>query len=132
MSDLIGQTIGNYRVEALIGSGGMAQVYRAVHVNLNRPAAIKVMHANLAADPKFQERFKQEAKAAAQLSHPNIIAIHDFTEQERDGLLYLVMEYIDGRVGAHAAPAIGRRDAALPPARHRSCPAGGQRARLRA
>ena len=95
MSDLIGQTIGNYRVEALIGSGGMAQVYRAVHVNLNRPAAIKVMHANLAADPKFQERFKQEAKAAAQLNHPNIIAIHDFTEQEQGGLLYLVMEYID-------------------------------------
>jgi serine/threonine protein kinase/uncharacterized cupredoxin-like copper-binding protein len=94
VSDLIGQTIGNYRVEALIGAGGMAQVYRAVHVNLNRPAAIKVMHANLAADPKFQERFKQEAKAAAQLSHPNIIAIHDFTEQEQGGLLYLVMEYI--------------------------------------
>ncbi|MGI8856578.1 MAG: protein kinase domain-containing protein [Thermomicrobiales bacterium] len=94
MSDLIGQTIGNYRVEALIGSGGMAQVYRAVHVNLNRPAAIKVMHANLAADATFQNRFKQEAKAAAQLSHPNIIAIHDFTEQEQGGLLYLVMEYI--------------------------------------
>jgi serine/threonine protein kinase len=94
VSDLIGQTIGNYRVEALIGAGGMAQVYRAVHVNLNRPAAIKVMHANLAADPKFQERFKQEAKAAAQLSHPNIIAIHDFTKQEEGGLLYLVMEYI--------------------------------------
>jgi serine/threonine protein kinase/uncharacterized cupredoxin-like copper-binding protein len=94
VSDLIGQTIGNYRVEALIGTGGMAQVYRAVHVNLNRPAAIKVMHANLAADPKFQERFKQEAKAAAQLSHPNIIAIHDFTKQEEGGLLYLVMEYI--------------------------------------
>jgi serine/threonine protein kinase/uncharacterized cupredoxin-like copper-binding protein len=96
MSDLIGQTIGNYRIEALIGSGGMAQVYRAVHVMLNRPAAIKVMHANLAADPKFQDRFKQEAKAAAQLSHPNIIAIHDFTEQEQGGLLYLVMEYIEG------------------------------------
>ncbi len=132
MSDLIGQTIGNYRVEALIGSGGMAQVYRAVHVNLNRPAAIKVMHANLAADARFQERFKQEAKAAAQLSHPNIIAIHDFTEQEQGGLLYLVMEYIEaGSVRTLLQQSGGATPLPLA-ARGRSRPASGQRARLRA
>lgn len=94
MSSFVGQTIGNYRIEALLGTGGMAQVYRAMHVMLNRPAAIKVMHANLAIDPGFQERFVQEAKAAAALNHPNIVDIYDFSKQEQDGLLYLVMEYI--------------------------------------
>ncbi len=94
MSSLVGQTIGNYRIEALLGTGGMAEVYRALHVMLNRSAAIKVMHANLAADKSFQDRFVQEAKAAAALKHPNIVDIYDFSRQEHDGLLYLVMEYI--------------------------------------
>lgn len=94
MSSLIGQVIGNYRIEALLGSGGMAQVYRAVHVMLNRSAAIKVMHAHYATDGGFQDRFVQEAKAVAALNHPNIVDVYDFSKQEQDGLLYLVMEYI--------------------------------------
>lgn len=94
MSSLVGQTIGNYRVETLLGKGGMAEVYRALHLVLNRPVAIKVMHAHLATDERFQGRFVQEAKAAAALKHPNIVDIYDFSRQEHDGLLYLVMEYV--------------------------------------
>lgn len=87
---MIGQIIGNYRIESLLGAGGMGQVYRAAHVHLGRIAAVKVMHANLSDDPGFRARFLQEAKAAAVLDHPNIVEIYDFGEQE--GHFYLVME----------------------------------------
>ncbi len=93
-SNLVGQTIGNYRIEALLGTGGMGQVYRANHALLNRPAAIKVMHANLASDATFQARFIQEAKSVAALNHPNIVQIYDFGEQ--GGRYYLVMELVTG------------------------------------
>ena len=92
MSTLVGQTIGSYRIEALLGSGGMGEVYRATHLRLNRPAAIKIMHAHLAADPTFQARFLREAQAAAALTHPHIVEVFDIGEQE--GRLYLVMELI--------------------------------------
>ncbi len=92
MADLIGQTLGNYRIESLLGAGGMGEVYRAVHVRLDRAVAIKVLHANQAADPTFQARFLREARAAAALSHPNIVEVFDFGEQ--DGASYLVMELI--------------------------------------
>jgi eukaryotic-like serine/threonine-protein kinase len=90
MMDFIGQTLGQYRIEAPLGSGGMGEVFRGVHLQLNRPAAIKVMQAQLAADPGFRSRFLQEARTAAALRHPNIVEIYDFGEQ--DGTLYLVME----------------------------------------
>ncbi len=97
MTDFIGQTIGQYRIEAPLGSGGMGQVYRGVHKLLNRPAAIKVIQAHLAADPDFRSRFLREAQSAAALKHPNIVEIYDFGEQ--DGILYLVMELMtDGSV----------------------------------
>src|SRR6185437_13229927 len=70
----------------------MGDVYRAVHTRLNRAAAIKVLHANQAADPTFQARFLREARAAAALSHPNIVEVFDFGEQ--DGASYLVMELV--------------------------------------
>ena len=93
MSDLIGETIGNYRIEALIGTGGMATVFRGTHTLLNRPVAIKVPHTQFTAEPGFNERFTQEAKAVAGLNHPNIVSIFDFGKRD-DGLLYLVMELI--------------------------------------
>ncbi len=97
MTDFIGQTIGQYRIEAPVGTGGMGQVFRGVHKLLDRPAAIKVMHAHLASDAQFRARFLQEAKTAAALRHPNIVEIYEFGEQ--DGLLYLVMELMtDGSV----------------------------------
>ena len=94
MESLIGKTLGNYRIESVIGTGGMGQVFRAVHIHLGREAAIKVLHANLAAEPGFQARFLKEARAIASLKHPNIVAVHDFGEQADS--LYLVMELIDG------------------------------------
>jgi len=95
--DMIGRTLGNYRIEMLLGSGGMGQVYRATHVHLGRPSAIKVLHLQYAEDPSFQARFLQEARAVAALSHPNIVEVFDFGEE--DGLLYLVMELCpDGSV----------------------------------
>src|SRR6476646_5096507 len=89
---LSGQTIGNYRIETLLGSGGMGQVYRATHIHLGREAAIKVLHEQYAADPTFQARFQQEARAAAGLSHPNIVEIYDFGQQ--DGRYFLIMELL--------------------------------------
>ena len=92
MADLIGQNLGNYRIESQLGAGGMGEVYRATHIRLNRPAAIKVLHANQAADPTFQARFLREARAAAALSHPNIVEVFDFGEE--NGASYLVMELV--------------------------------------
>ncbi len=88
--DLVGRTIGSYRIDARLGSGGMGQVFRGVHLYLERPAAIKVMQSHLAASTDFQSRFLQEAKTAAALKHPAIVEIYEFGEQ--GGLLYLVME----------------------------------------
>ncbi len=97
--EYIGQTFGQYRIEALLGTGGMGQVYRGVHHLLDRPAAIKVMLANFAARPDFQARFLQEAKAAAALRHPNIVEVYDYGEQK--GVLYMVMEFMnDGPLSA--------------------------------
>jgi serine/threonine protein kinase len=95
--DFVGETIGSYRIFERIGHGGMGRVYRGMHVHLNRVGAVKVMHGHLASDPDFDARFRREARAAASLEHPNIVAIHDFGEQ--DGVLYLIMELLtDGSV----------------------------------
>jgi Serine/threonine protein kinase len=72
MTEFIGKTIGNYRIEGLLGAGGMGQVFRARHIHLDRPAALKLLHGNLAQDPMFQTRFRQEAQAAAKLRHPHM------------------------------------------------------------
>jgi Tol biopolymer transport system component len=91
--DLIGQTIGNYQIEAVLGSGGMGQVFRAQHVQLQRAAAFKVLHPQYAADETFRGRFIQEARTAAALVHPNIIEIYDFGQHE--DWYYLIMELIE-------------------------------------
>lgn len=92
--DLIGRQFGNYRIDAVIGDGGMGAVYRATDVTLDRPVAVKVMHGELAADPVFQRRFLQEARAAARLDHPSIVRVYQFGQGE--DLIYMVMELIDG------------------------------------
>jgi len=78
----------------LIGHGGMGAVYKARQPTLNRLVALKVLPRDAGMDPKFAKRFAREARALASLSHPNIVALHDFGET--DGLFYFVMEYIDG------------------------------------
>ncbi len=83
-----------YQLEERLGSGGMAVVYRACDLMLERYVAIKVLRENFSDDPAFQERFRQEAKAAANLSHPNIVTVHDFGFDR--GRLFIVMEHVPG------------------------------------
>jgi serine/threonine protein kinase len=90
-----GTRIGAYEIVGLIGAGGMGEVYRARDVRLHRDVAIKVIPDSVAADPVSRGRFETEARAVAALSHPNIIAIYDFSQ---DGATaYAVMELLDGR-----------------------------------
>ena len=91
---LIGATLGNYKILAPLGQGGMARVYRAIQENLGREVAVKVLPPWYAADRSFVDRFNLEAKMVAGLSHPNIVTIHDFNEQ--NGNLYIVMQLVDG------------------------------------
>ena len=92
---LIGEVLdGRYRLDARIARGGMATVYGAFDLRLDRRVAVKVMHASLADDEAFVERFRREAKAAARLSHPSVVAIYD--QGEDGGRVYLVMEHVTG------------------------------------
>jgi WD40 repeat protein len=93
--DWVGKTIGGrYQIETLLGQGGMSAVYRAVDPNLRREVAIKLIHPHLSVNPKFVNRFKEEAAAVARLRHPNIVQVHDFNF---DGeTYYMVMEYLIG------------------------------------
>jgi eukaryotic-like serine/threonine-protein kinase len=92
--DLTDRTLEHYRLEELIGKGGMGSVYRAVDLKLARPVAVKVMHQDLVSQPDFQSRFQHEAQAAALLNHSSIIQIYHFG-QDQD-TLYIVMELIQG------------------------------------
>ncbi|PWH20109.1 MAG: hypothetical protein DDG59_01200 [Anaerolineae bacterium] len=83
-----------YQLLERLGTGGMAVVYRAHDRRLDRYVAIKILRENYSPDPAFQERFRQEARAAANLSHPNIVTVHDFGYD--NGRLYIVMEYVPG------------------------------------
>jgi beta-lactam-binding protein with PASTA domain len=93
---LVGKTVGSrYEIRALLARGGMATVYEAVDLRLDRLVALKVMHPHLAADPGFVARFEREAKSAARLAHPHVVGVYD--QGEADGLVYLAMELIPGR-----------------------------------
>lgn len=91
-----------YEIKQIIGRGGMAEVHEGLDTRLNRRVAIKVLRADLARDPLFQERFRREAQSAAGLNHPNIVSIYDTGEDiYTEGLTqtnvpYIVMEYVDG------------------------------------
>lgn len=90
-----GFRLGPYQLEALLGEGGMGQVYRARDTRLGRPVAIKVIRAERAQMPDFRIRFRREARATAALNHPHICTLYDVGEQ--DGASYLVMEYVEGQ-----------------------------------
>lgn len=85
---------GRYQVRSMIARGGMATVYVATDLRLERRVAIKIMHDHLAADDAFRARFIQEARAAAKLAHPNVVNVYD--QGEDRGLAYIVMEYVPG------------------------------------
>ena len=91
---LEGQTLGKYRVLDALGRGGMAQVYRGYHPQLDRHAAIKVLRADLIEQDEFLERFRREAHAVSGLRHANIVQVFDFDTQ--DDLYYMVMELLEG------------------------------------
>ena len=84
-----------YQLLERLGSGGMSDVFRARDLMLERSVAIKVLHENYSNDNAFQQRFRQEARAAANLSHPNIVTVHDFGFDH--GQLFIVMEHIPGK-----------------------------------
>src|SRR5665811_2583488 len=85
---------GRYELSHLVARGGMAEVYRARDQLLDRPVALKVLFPELSVDHSFVERFRREAQAAANLSHPNIVPIFDWGEE--DGTYFIVMELIEG------------------------------------
>ncbi len=94
MSFVVGQTVGPYRIVEQLGSGGMATVFKAYHAALDRYVAIKVLHPAFKEDPNFLARFQREARVVANLEHPNIVPVHDFSDQ--GGQPYLVMRYVEG------------------------------------
>jgi serine/threonine-protein kinase len=95
---LVGAVIsGRFRVDDLIGQGGMGKVYRARHLALERTVALKVLKPQLLEDPTLVGRFEREAKAASRLNHPNVIQVLDFGRLENDGTLYIVMEHVQGK-----------------------------------
>ena len=94
MTDLVGRTLGHYRIVEQIGAGGMGIVYRAHDDRLDRDVAVKVLLQEVATDPDRLARFEREAKAVAKLEHPNILAIHDFGTE--DGIAYAVTELLEG------------------------------------
>jgi serine/threonine protein kinase len=89
---------GRYRIDAEAGAGGMAVVYQATHLKLAKRVALKVMNPTLAADLEFQRRFEDEARAASEIDHENVIPVYDFGEDEHG--LYLVMRYVDTNLQA--------------------------------
>ena len=104
---LIGKVIdGKYKILEKVGAGGMAVVYKGEHIYLKRPVAIKVLSPELASNKVFVERFFKEAETASRLDHPNIVKILDFGDE--DGLLYLVMQYVEGETLERILQARGR------------------------
>ena len=94
---LIGRSIdGRYRLDSLMGRGGMGAVYCATRLLIGDEVAIKILHTEQVGDPHAAERFRREAKAAARLKHPNAVSIYDFGVS-RDGLQFLVMELVEGK-----------------------------------
>src|SRR5262245_36165731 len=91
---ITGARIGPYEITALVGEGGMGQVYRATDTNLGRQVAIKILPDTFAHDPERLARFEREAKTLASLNHPNVAIIHGL--EKSDGIRALVMELVEG------------------------------------
>ena len=101
-----------YRITGLLGTGGMGSVYRAEHVTIRRPVAIKVLHPNFADDPDYARRFEREAFVTGRTDHPNCVTVSDFGPLEGGGF-YLVMELVDGVLLADVLDEVER----MPPRR---------------
>jgi len=93
-NDISGTTLGNYKLIRKIAQGGMGVIYEATQINLDRKVALKILTQELATRPEFLQRFEREAKSAAALNHPGIVAVHDFGEA--DGRRFIIMEFVEG------------------------------------
>jgi|GEM_PF-3078949 len=91
---MVGSTVGDYKITDKLGEGGFGVVYKGVHRLLEQEVAIKTLALVLTRDPKFRQRFFDEAKTQARLKHPNIVTLHNFFEH--DGQYFIVMEYLEG------------------------------------
>lgn len=92
--DLTGRRLGNYRIDGVLGKGGMSVMYKATDVRLGRKVALKVIGEHLGADAEFRERFVDEARNTSAIDHANIVPLYDFGEL--DGMLYIAMRLVDG------------------------------------
>jgi serine/threonine protein kinase len=109
-SQMIGTVLsGRYKLEAKLGSGGMSTVYLAKDATLDRAVAVKVMHREMSEQPDQLERFRQEARAVAKLSHPNVVAVIDAGED--GGHPYIVFEYVEGETLKQRIARVGALDA---------------------
>ena len=116
MPTLVGSTLNDrYRLDAKVGAGGMSTVYRAFDRTLERPVAIKLLHHHIAADSDQIERFRREARAVAQLSHPHIVTVIDAGEDARwtagaggGRPPYIVFEYVEGETLKQRIKRLGR------------------------
>lgn len=102
---------GQYRIESTIGAGGMAIVYKAHHISLDKHFAIKKLSDSLAQSAEAKERFIREARTHSRLEHPNIVKFHDILQDHASGNVYIVMEYVEGRT---LAKMIGRETGPIP------------------
>src|SRR5690606_31011361 len=118
---LPGTRLGPYVIEQLLGRGGMGAVYAGRDLTLDRPVAVKVLAAHLAADPQYVERFVREARTAARLNHPNVVQVYGAGEEQ--GLAYIALERIDGCSLAE----LTREGATFPPRRACELVAGAAR-----
>jgi serine/threonine-protein kinase len=107
--EIVGRQIGIYQIDAFLGKGGMARVYHATHLMLERPCAVKVLNVQLVErNPEYVDQFLAEARAAASLVHPHVVTIH--TIGHDDGLHYIEMEYVPGRSLHRFIESAGRPD----------------------
>jgi tRNA A-37 threonylcarbamoyl transferase component Bud32 len=109
----IGQTLGErYRIDDILGQGGMSAVYKAYDPNLKRVVAVKLIHSHLADDPRFRVRFEEEAAAVAQLRHANIVQVFDFNHDQ--DLYYMVQEFIPGETLQEKLRRLNKTDRRMP------------------
>ena len=107
MPPCVGMRFGRYELLSRLGAGGMGEVWRARDHDLHRDVAVKFLPEKFAADPNRFSRFSQEALAASQLTHPNIVTIHEIGETS--GLHYIVMEVVEGETLREILLALGER-----------------------
>lgn len=96
---MIGQLIHTYRIDRLLGVGGMGKVYLATDTLLDRQVALKMLQAELLTQPSFLDRFKSEAQILARLNHPNVAGLYNFVREEGD--YFMVMEFVEGETLEH-------------------------------